>query len=259
MTRNHVVTGVLMGAVLCLIVWNVAGAGPGPAAAVTPEVVGSISVSGSSAIRVQPDRAVVVLGVQTFAETPAQSQALNTQRMTHVRAAIRAVGVADKDVTTANFTIWPEYEDWGRHDLIRGYVTSNNIAVTVRDVSRVEELLVRSLEAGATSVEGIEFSVNNLRELRDDARALAVEAAMEKAADMAAAAGISIGQVTAIGEQSWNYYGGLSRNWTANQNVVQDPFGEGAILLEDGSISLGQITVRAEVSVSVQLRSASPP
>jgi len=73
---------------------------------------------------------------------------------------------------------------------------------------------------------------------------------------MAAAAGMTVGSVTAINEDSWNYYFGSwygNRQWTNYQNVVQDLAAEGAITLEDGSISLGQIVVKAEVSLTASL------
>jgi uncharacterized protein YggE len=261
MPRNHLLTGVLLGVVVSLLVGVVAGPGLGRAVAqnaAAEPAVGSISVSGSSAIRVQPDRAVVVLGVQTFASTPAEAQAVNAAHMTQVRQAILSLGIAAGDIATADFWLYPEYADWDRKETVEGYYASNTIAVTLRDISQVEQVLVKALEAGATSVEGIEFSVTNLRQLRDQARAQAVQAALEKAQAMAGTAGMTIGQVTSINENSWSYYGGFSRRWTATQNVVQEPGGESAPLLEDGSISLGKISVQAEVSVSVEMRPAAP-
>jgi uncharacterized protein YggE len=259
MCKNHWITATLLGLFVCLLAWIVSGAQPQAVIASTPEAAGSITVSGSSAILVQPDRAVIVLGVETFAETPSQAHSLNTERMARVRAALRAAGIAEKEIATAHFTLYPEHEGWAKHELVSGYYACNAIAVTVHDVASVEGVLVLALEAGATSVQGIEFSVSNLRDLRDEARALAVEAAMEKAADMAAVAHMETGYVTDIQEGYLGFYGGYSRNWTASQNVVQDLGGESAVLLEDGSISLGQITVRAEVSMSVELRPAGLP
>jgi uncharacterized protein YggE len=106
-------------------------------------------------------------------------------------------------------------------------------------------------------VDGVEFSVTNLRQLRDQARELAVQAALEKATAMAAAAGLALGDVTNIREDAGHhgYFGswGGSRQWTNYQNVVQDLADEGAVTLEDGSISLGQIVVTAQVSLTASL------
>jgi len=255
-TRNLSST-VLLVAVACLLVWNGIGTRPTVVAAVPakPTTTGSISVSGSSAIRVQPDRVVVLFGVESFTRTPSSSQAQNARRSRAVLDAIRAQDIAERDIATANFTIQPRYEDYDRN-AISGYWAQNTIAVTLRDVQKLEPVLVAALEAGAATVKGIDFSVTNLRELRDRARDQAVQAALKKASDMSSAAGMRLGNVTSIHEGSGMYYFGSwhgNRQWTNVQNVVQDLSAEGAITLEDGSISLGQIVVQAQVSLTAEL------
>ncbi len=170
-------------------------------------------------------------------------------------AALRGRNIADKDMATANFTLQPKYEDWGTRRQILGYWARNSIVVTLRDVTQLENLLVTGLEAGANAVDGIEFSVTNLRELRDQARAQAVQAAMEKAAAMASVAQLKLGEVTSIDEGSYysGYYGSSGRQWTNVQNVVQDLSNAGAITIEDGSIALGQVVVRADVSLTAEM------
>jgi uncharacterized protein YggE len=231
------------------------GVRPAPAQQADIAPVGSISVSGSSAIRVQPDRVVVALGIETFGETPSAARDMNASRARQVIAALHGLNIADKDIATAGFTLQPEYNDWSTHRTIVGYWARNTVVVTLRDVTQLEPVLVKTLEAGANAVDGIEFSVTNLRELRDQARAQAVQAAMEKAAAMAGVAKMAIGDVTNINENAYSsgYYGPSGRQWTNTQNVVQDLSDAGAITIEDGSIALGQIVVRAEVSLTAQL------
>jgi uncharacterized protein YggE len=245
-------------AVACLLAWNVMGARPTPVPPTPSEatVTGSISVSGSSAIRVQPDRVVVIFGVDTFAQTPHASQAQNARLSKVVLDAIRAHDIAERDIATAHFDIQPRYNNYERN-IISGYSTRNTIAVTLRNVEKLEPVMIAALEAGATSIDGIEFSVTKLRQLRDEAREMAVQAALEKAAAMAATAGSTLGAVTNIHEDAWRYdYFGpwrSDRQWTNYQNAVQDLAEEGAITLEDGSISLGQIVVKAQVSLTAEL------
>jgi len=257
-TRNTLTTVLLViVAGLLLLNWNSARPTAPAASAADADTAGSITVSGSSAIRVQPDRVVVVLGIETFARTPSASRDANARLSKAVLAAVRAQDVKDKDIATANLTLQPRYEDYD-WNVISGYEARNTIAVTLRDVEKLEPVLVAALEAGATSVDGVEFSVTNLRELRDRARDLAVKAALEKAAAMSESAGVRVGNVTGIREDSWysGYFGwwGSGRNqWTNVQNVVQDLAAEGAITLEDGSISLGQIVVKAQVTLTAEI------
>ena len=255
--RDHVNT-VLLLIIAGLLLLNGNSARPATTTAVASDAdsTGSITVSGSSAIRVQPDRVVVVFGVGTFARKPSTSRAQNAELSKAVLTAIRDQGVKDKDIATANLTIQPRYEDYD-WNVISGYASRNTIAVTLREVEKLEPVLIAALEAGATSVDGVEFSVTNLRELRDEARELAVKAALEKAAAMANAANVRVGSVTGIREDAWDYgyfgwWGGRNQ-WTNYQNVVQDLTSEGAITLEDGSISLGQIVVKAQVTLTAEI------
>jgi hypothetical protein len=257
MEKQNLGSFVLILSLAGLLLWNGLGnpiAPPGPAAA-EPEPNGHISVSGSSAIRIQPDRIVVLFGIESFTSSPSSAQAENARRSRAVMQAIRGLGIAERDIATADFSLQPRYDDYEHYD-ISGYLARNTIAVTLRDVRHLEPVLVTALEAGATTVNGVEFSVTNLRELRDRAREQAVQAALEKACDMASAAGLEVGSVTSIHEQAWNYFFGSwngNRQWTSYQNVVQDLSAEGALVLEDGSISLGQIVVSAEVSLTAEL------
>jgi uncharacterized protein YggE len=249
---------VLLVAAVGLLLWQGMRA-PQPAVVtampVEPVTTGSISVSGSSAIRVQPDRVVVLFGVETFAATPSASHALNARRSHAVIEAIHDLDISERHIATANFTIHPRYDDYDRN-IISGYGSRNTIAVTLQDVQKLEPVLITALEAGATTVDGIDFSITNLRALRDKARTQAIQAALEKAEDMAQAANLNLGSVTNIHEDSWSYHSGSwrgDRQWTNYQNVVQDLSAQGAITLEDGSISLGQIVVQAQVSLTAQL------
>lgn len=256
-TRNLIQT-VLLTIVAGILILNGAASQPLTVTARPAEATatGAISVTGSSAIRVQPDRVVVVFGVETFARTPGVAQAQNARQSRAVIAAVRALGVPERDVATAHFSIQPRYDDYDCN-VISGYGARNTIGVTLRDVEKLESVLVAALEAGATTVDGVEFSVTNLRQLRDEARELAIQAALEKATAMASAADVELGNVTDIREDAWHYsyFGsrGSGRQWTNFQNVVQDLADQGTITLEDGSISLGQIVVSAQVSLSAQL------
>ncbi len=256
-TRN-ISNTLLLIAIVALLMWQGTTARPAATAAppAKPTATGSISVSGSSAIRVQPNRVVVLFGVETFARTPSASQAQNARQSQAVIEAIHAQAIAERNVATANFSLQPRYDDYDRN-VISGYGARNTIAVTLRDVQKLEPVLVAALEAGATTVDGVDFSITNLRQLRDQAREQAIQAALEKANDMASAADMTLGSVTNISEGSGRYYFGSQygsqRQWTNYQNVVQDLSNEGAITLEDGSISLGQIVVQAQINLTAEL------
>ena len=223
----------------------------------------SIQVSGTAVINVTPDRVLIQLGVQSNGSSAAKVESANSQTIQRIVAALKKQGLEQKDIVTDRYIIEPVYKDY--NDLhIKGYRINNVVAVTLRDVNKVNKVLTAALEAGANQVLNTEFYLSDLRTYRDQARNMAMIAAQEKARDLARTAGSDIGCVLNINENSWSYfngwgwYGGNSSSrdlWT--QNTVQNaapPTGTEGALSEAGPISVGQISVRAEVSASFSLK-----
>ena len=172
--------------------------------------------------------------------------------------AIKKKGVAEKDIVTDRYVIEPIYDDYNSLT-IEGYRIYNMVAITLRDINKVNDVMIAALSAGANQVVNVEFYLSDLRQYRDQARDLAMVAAGEKAQDLAEAAGAEAGCVLNISENTWSYFseGWWGRNnnlWT--QNTVQNiptANGQGGES-EFGPVNLGQISVRAEVSASYSLK-----
>jgi uncharacterized protein YggE len=224
-----------------------------PSAAQACDSGRTIQVTGTAAVNVVPDRILVQLGVQSNGVTVAEVESANTRAIRKVIQALRDQGVAEKDIATDWYIIEPLYESYDSL-YIKGYRINNLVAVTLRQASRVTPVVAAALKAGANQVVNVEFYTSELRKYRDQARELATQAAGEKAAALAQAAGARRGCVRMINENTWSYfnswwYGRGQNQWT--QNVVQNvaPAGSTGSTSDDGPISLGQISVRAEVSV----------
>jgi len=219
----------------------------------------SIQVSGTAVVNVTPDRVLIQLGVQSNATTPQKVENVNSTTINRVIQALKAQGIEDKDIVTDWYVIDPIYEDYSSL-YIKGYRINNIVAITLRDISKVNKVIIAALNAGANQVVNVEFYLSNLRKFRDQARKMAMKAAQEKAQDLASAAGAETGCVMNINENSWSHYNGgwYSQNrdlWTQNtmQNIAPAG-GETGTLTEAGPVNLGQISVRAEVSASFSLR-----
>jgi uncharacterized protein len=218
----------------------------------------AIQVSGTAVVNVVPDRAQVQLGVQSNGLTAAQVQQANTIALNRVVNAIKALGVDAKDIATDRYGIDPLYEDYDSLH-IKGYRIHAMLAITLRDITRVNDVIIASLAAGANQVTGVEFYTSQLRVYRDQARLLAVQAATEKAQALTKAAGAATGCVLNISENTSSYYNGW---WYGNnqnqwaQNVVQNaaPASGQAAISETGPVSLGQISVKAEIGISFGLK-----
>ncbi len=220
----------------------------------------TMHTSGTAVIRVQPDKVTLRLGVETYGTTPRGSRADNAQTVEAVLRALRDAGVPPQDISTDYFSIQPEYDHgYTGPKKVVGYWTNNAVVVMLRQVDRLSDVVAAALEAGATTIDDVQFTTTRMRELRDQARAEAVKAAMEKAQGIASAAGLSVGEITSIDENSWSYYYGMwsSRDqYLANvqQNVSQVASSSGAPALEDGEFSLGQMVVQARVDLGVTLK-----
>jgi len=219
----------------------------------------SIHVSGAAVVYVTPDRALLQLGVQSNGTTPDAVRRDNAEEIQKVMRAVSALGVEAKDIATDYYIVYPIYDDYNSL-VIKGYRIDNTVSITVRDVSLADDILIAALKAGANEVQDVQFYSSELRKYRDQARALAMEAAGEKAQDLAEAAEAQAGCVLSISENSWSYYYGSWRGgremalWA--QNVVQNASSSQGELaqMDDSPITLGQIVVRAEVSASYSLR-----
>jgi hypothetical protein len=172
--------------------------------------------------------------------------------------AVKKEDVQEKDIVTDRYVIDPVYRNYDSLT-IEGYRIYNMVAITLRDINKVNDVIIAALGAGANQVVNVEFYLSDLRTYRDQARELAMIAAGEKADDLAKAAGADAGCVLNISENTWSYFSGgwWGRNnnlWT--QNVVQNiPVGSGAEdQSEFGPVNLGLISVRAEVNASYALK-----
>ncbi len=222
----------------------------------------TIHVSGTAVVNVKPDRALIQLGVQSNGRSAKEVEAKNAAAINQIIKALKGLGIESKDIATDWYVIEPLYEDYDSLH-IKGYRIYNVIAITMRDVEKTNNAIIAAMQAGANQVVNVEFYTSELRKYRDQAREMAMKAASEKATALAQAAGADTDCVLTINENTWSYfngsgwwYGAGNQNlWT--QNAVQNaaPSGGGeSPTLDDSPVSAGQISIRAEVSVTFALR-----
>jgi uncharacterized protein YggE len=194
---GYVVAGVLLGAVVAMQLPSVAqdtGTGSPPADRRT------VTVSGTATVRSAPDQALVSLGVQTEANTAQGALQQNADRMTKVLAALAALGLTDDDLATSSVSLWPLYGTSGTD--ITGYQASNQVDVTVHDITKAGAVIDAGVDAGANLTNGITFTVSDDNPALDRALADAVRDARGKAEIMASAGDASLGQVVTLVESS---------------------------------------------------------
>jgi uncharacterized protein YggE len=223
----------------------------------------SIQVSGVAVVNVTPNRALIKLGVQSNGRSAKEAQAKNSATINQVVKALKSQGIEAKDIATDWYTIEPLYEDYDSLR-IKGYRIYNIVEITMRDAGKSNDAMIAAFQAGANQVVDVQFYTSELRKYRDQARELAMKAATEKAEALSNAAGSGIGCILTINENTqssfysggWGWYGYGSNQNLMTQNVVQNVASTGgeSTPLDDGPLSAGQISVRAEVVASFGLK-----
>ncbi|MDP9367776.1 MAG: SIMPL domain-containing protein [Chloroflexota bacterium] len=164
----------------------------------------SLSVGGHGSVRLEPDAASIVLGVDIIDTTLSGAQAQATERMNDILEAVTKAGIAEEDVQTVNYSVnlVRDYDNEGRPTQVIEYQVSNQVSIKVRDLDRLGTLLDAVVTAGANNVYGISFVVDDPSEAASQARRLAVQDARAKAEEMAAEVGMRVGRVLTMSESS---------------------------------------------------------
>jgi uncharacterized protein YggE len=217
----------------------------------------TIQVSGSATVRVAPDRALIKLGVQTNALSPDAALDANARTIQKISRAIQALGVQAKDISTDFYIVYPVYSSYS--DLtIKGYRVDNVVAITLRDVSQAGTVLAEAFHNGANEVVDVQFYTSQLRTYRDQARNLAMQAAREKADALARSGGAQAGCMLSATENTWsympNYWSRYQNGGNWGQNVVQNIPSNAQPSDSDDPLSLGMISIQAEISASFSIK-----
>ena len=164
----------------------------------------TITVSGDAEIASKPDQARLSAGVVTQAETAAAALNANSTAMNRVFAALRMAGIPENRMQTSNFSVQPQYAPYRQENpepqRIIGYQVSNNVTVTVDDLTKVGPTLDALVRSGANQLGGIQFMVADPKPLAERARTLAVADGSAKARTLATAAGVTLGLLMSIQE-----------------------------------------------------------
>lgn len=216
-----------------------------------------LTVSGDAEIKVAPDRVVIHVGVESRNPRLAAAKAHNDTAIAAILAAAKREQVQDGDVQTDYIEITPVYQNRNANEnneayLVDYYRVNKTVAITLREVSRFERLLTGVIDAGANRVFGVNFQTSELRKYRDQAREMAVKAAIEKAQAMAKAAGLRVDKPESISafNQGGPMYGRMMNMSNMAQNVSQSAGGDSE---SGGTIAPGRITISASVSLTFRL------
>lgn len=202
-----------------------------------------ITVNGISDVWVEPDEAVLSIGVTSQGKALDQTQKEQDQQVKKVIRLLTRAGIAEKDIQTSRLQIGAEYEYIKEARTMIGYKASQSFTVVLRDLSKHDALLTDLIKNGVDDVFGIEFRLSNTREHADKARIQAARAAKEKAVAIATELGAKVGRPHTIQEMDEEPWQPAMR---ANVMMAEAKAGQ-------AGFASGQIRVRARVTVSFEL------
>lgn len=214
-----------------------------------------ISVTGEAEVYAIPDEIKVSLTVEVNDKDLAAAQSKNDEITAQVlRLAGRILNIEDKFIQTNYINVRPvyDYPMCGSKRCVQPvfthFETRKGILITLKDTSLLQKLLEKSLEAGVTRVDGIEFTSSKMDDLNKQARVLAAKNAKQNADEVAAALGVSAGKPKRISVNS----SGIIRNYNRSNGGIA-LMAKSMEAASDNTIEPGQITVSAQVSVDFDI------
>lgn len=209
--------------------------------------VATVSVSGHGEVSVLPDTASVSIGVDIIKPTLSEAQDQANAQAAALIESLKATGIADEDIQTDYYSvnILRDYSENADPTQITGFEIINQLRVTVRDTDSLGALLDSAVDAGANSIYGITFYVDDQTTAASEARVEAVADARTKAEELAGAAGMTLGPVVAISE--------------GTTPIISPMYGMGrggGMAMADAAVPVeaGSTVVSVDVSVTYELR-----
>ncbi len=208
-----------------------------------------VSVTGQGRVAYTPDVAKITFGVQVDKARSAE-EALNTlnNNIDKVMKALTDLGIDQKNISTQNYSLYPQYDYIDGVSKTAGYNASEQVTVKIEKFAEKDNLIGRSIaevtKAGVNNISGISFEAADLEVLKNEARLKAVEDAKVKAKTMAKSAGVNLGKVIGWWE---NYY-------------PVDPYmaGKGGALMNadvsSASVPSGQYEVLVEINLNYKVK-----
>jgi uncharacterized protein YggE len=221
---------------------------PAVAAAAEP-IQPRIVVTGEGEATVAPDMAILSLSVMREAKTAREALDANNAAMAEVIEAVKQFGIADRDVQTAGLQIMPRYNYTNKPDGTQdaelvAYQVVNTLTVRVRDLVKTGEIIDKAVSLGVNQGGNIVFTNDDPSATITEARKNAVAEATTRAKTLAEAAGVQLGRVLEIMDQSFG----------AQPMQIQAKSFDRAMMGASVPIEAGETSYRVQVNMTFELK-----
>jgi uncharacterized protein len=213
-----------------------------PMSSIQPET--TIVLNGKGSVDRAPDIAMITVGVSVEAETASTAMSQQTAKMNGVFNAVKAAGIADRDMQTSNLSLNPVYDyPNNQRPRLTGYNASNQITIRVRDLKNLGKTLDAVVKGGGNTINGVSFSIDKPESYQNEARVAAIKDAVAKAELYASAVGYKVKRIVTVSEID---YMPRPVPMMARMQVNQDA-------AESTPVAAGEVSLEQQVSVTFEL------
>ncbi len=161
----------------------------------------TLSVVGVAEKQIPSDQTKISLSVENSASDSNVARKLNAEKMDKIISVLNAKGLTNKNISTTNFEISPNYDTQNNnYQKIISYTAVNKIALTTSANTNISSFIDSSVNNGANRVESIEF-ITSMKVIDENFNALLKEAfinAKQKAETLSVQGGFLLNGVKKI-------------------------------------------------------------
>lgn len=206
----------------------------------------TISVDGTSTLKVAPNKAVVSISIENTAKDAKEASTQNAVLMNKIQSAILGLSITKDKLQTTNYDLSPVYDLNGNNRKVTGYRVANEITVSIEDINLVGTVIDTAINAGASRVNSVEFGLQDSEIYKDKVLAQAILDAKRKAQVVAQTLGKNIVNVVSVNT-------GNTYIETRSLNNAMYMKADSAAMDTSSPIQSGDINVKANVSVVFEI------
>ena len=200
------------------------------------EAYTQITVQGNGSVSAQPDMVTIYVNASAVADNMLSAQQNISETVSRATAALTALGVAEMDIVTTSYGYYPRYNYEGDTPKLIGYQANHGLEIICRNVLLLDSVITALTDSGISEINDVSYGVSDRSGLYKQAMGLAVRAAEEKAAAMAASGGKTLTGLVSLTE---------NQSYDARYAMVSAAKGESAM---DTGIRSGSVSVSASVT-----------
>ena len=207
----------------------------------------TITIEGSGKITATPNIAVTDIGLVTEKADVAEAQAENSKKMNDLIAGLKKLDIAADDIKTTQYQVYPKYSyEEKRGSTITGYSVSQSVHVKIRDLNKISAVLAAVGSFGANQVSGIQFTIDEPKNLETEARAAAIEDAQDRAKILSKDLGVRLGKVVGFSESA---RGGAPMPYAMMDKATAGGYAEAAPQIQSGTLD-----IQSNVVITYEIR-----